>query len=90
MKTTLKLKYIYLEQRQLIFHHIVGIPGGLIGGPRANQDQLRGFKSLRACSSGIFLAYKFDQRKARERESATFDENRRAVGMLNPMHDERK
>ena len=26
-------------------------------------------------------------RKARERESATFDENRRAVGMLNPMHD---
>ena len=23
----------------------------------------------------------------RERELATFDENRRAVGMLNPMHD---
>ena len=30
---------------------------------------------------------KIDQRKARERELATFDENRRAVGMLNPMRD---
>ena len=30
---------------------------------------------------------KIDQRKARERELATFDENRQAVGMLNPMRD---
>ena len=30
-----------------------------------------------------------DSRKARERELATFDENRRAVGMLNPMRDKR-
>ena len=30
---------------------------------------------------------KNDQRKAGERELATFDENRRAVGMLNPMRD---
>ena len=30
---------------------------------------------------------KIDLRKARERESATFDENRRTVGMLNPMRD---
>jgi len=28
-----------------------------------------------------------DYRKAREREFATFDETRRAVGMLNPMRD---
>ena len=28
-----------------------------------------------------------DQRKAREREWATFDENRRTVGMLNRMRD---
>ena len=26
-------------------------------------------------------------RKERERELSTFDENRRAVGVLNPMHD---
>ena len=36
---------------------------------------------------GTFLAKKNDKRKARERESATFDENRRAVGKLNPMRD---
>ena len=30
---------------------------------------------------------KIDKRKAREREFATFDQNRRAVGMLNPMRD---
>ena len=40
-------------------------------------------------SEGIFLALKkyLRKRKAQERELATFDENRRAVGMLNPMHD---
>ena len=31
-----------------------------------------------ACSYGLFLALKDDSRKARERELATFDENRRA------------
>ena len=31
-----------------------------------------------------------DSRKTRERESATFGENRRAVGMLNPMRDKNK
>ena len=30
---------------------------------------------------------KNDSRNARERELATFDENRRAVGMLDPMRD---
>ena len=30
-----------------------------------------------------------DERKARERESATLDENRPAVGMLNPMRDKK-
>ena len=32
-----------------------------------------------------FLHKKNDERKARERELASFDENRRAVGTLNPM-----
>ena len=30
---------------------------------------------------------KIDYRKTRERELATFDEDRQAVGMLNPMRD---
>ena len=34
-----------------------------------------------------FSCIKNYQRKARERELATFDENRRAVGMLNPTRD---
>ena len=38
-------------------------------------------------SQGLFLAKKNDHRKARERELATFDENQRAVGMLNPVRD---
>ena len=32
---------------------------------------------------------KIDERKARKSELATFDENRRAVGMLNPMRDKK-
>ena len=28
-----------------ISSHIAGVPGGLVGGPRAYQDQFRGFKS---------------------------------------------
>ena len=35
----------------------------------------------------FFLHEKNDQRKAREREIAAFDANRRVVGMLNPMRD---
>ena len=34
-----------------------------------------------------YACLKNDQRKAREREFATFDENRRAVGMVNPTRD---
>ena len=34
-----------------------------------------------------FSCIKIDWQKARERELATFDENRRAVGMLNPVRD---
>ena len=38
---------------------------------------------------GVSLLHKkVDCGKARERELATFDENRRAVGMLNPVRDE--
>ena len=35
----------------------------------------------------FFFCAKIDSRKARERELAKFDENRRAVGMLNPLRD---
>ena len=63
----------------------IGVPGDLVGGPRAYQDQYLGFMSHRVYARDIFLQRKVDKRKARERELATFDENRRAVGMLNPM-----
>ena len=35
-----------------------GVPGGLVGGPGAYQDQFRGFKSHRvhARKQGLFLA----------------------------------
>ena len=33
-----------------------GVPGGLVSGPRAYQDQFRGFKSLRVhARKGFFL-----------------------------------
>ena len=35
----------------------------------------------------FFLEQYVAWRKERERELSTFDENRRAVGVLNPMHD---
>ena len=53
--------------------------------------QFREFESprvhTRIHSWGLFLVHKFDWRKTRERELATLDEKRRAVGLLNPMHD---
>ena len=36
---------------------------------------------------GTFSCAQIDSRKARKRDLATFDELRRAVGMLNPMRD---
>ena len=36
---------------------------------------------------GVFSCAQIDLRKARERESATLDENRQEVGLLNPMRD---
>ena len=36
---------------------------------------------------GVFSCIKNDWRKARERELATFDENRQAMVMLNPIYD---
>ena len=66
----------------------IGVPVGLVGGPRPYQDQFRRFKSRRVhARRGFFLHKQIDQRKARDREVATFDENRRAVGMLDPMRD---
>ena len=63
-----------------------GVPGGLIGGPRAYKYHFRGFKSHRVHTRrGYFLHKNAGERKARERELATFEENRRAMGMLSPM-----
>ena len=57
----------------------------MVGGPSAYQDQFRELDSHRVHKLvGTFSCIKIDERKARERESATFDENRGAVGMLNP------
>ena len=65
-------------------------PRGLVGGPRAYRNQFRGFKSHRVHAlMGFFLHKQIHWRKARERELATFDEDRRAVGMLNPMGDKK-
>ena len=35
-----------------------GVPGGLVGGPRAYQDQLRGFKSHRVHARRDFFFHK--------------------------------
>ena len=67
------------------------VPGGLIGGPSAYQDQFRGFKSRRVHAGRDFFLRKIknDWSNARERDLAAFDENRRAVGRLDPMRDKR-
>ena len=67
-----------------------GVPGGLVGGPRAYQYQFRGFKSHRVHGRGCVLqTKKCFSRNARELELATLDENRPAVGMLNPVRDKK-
>ena len=55
-------------------------------GPSACQDHFRRLKSHRVHAlRAAFSCLKNECRKARERGFATIDENRRAVGMLNPM-----
>ena len=36
----------------------VGVPGGLVGGPRAHQNQFRGFKSHRVHARRVFSCMK--------------------------------
>ena len=63
-------------------------PGGLVGYPRASLKSILWVQfSPIAHSRRDFLHKKSDQRTAREREFATFGENRRAVRMLTPMSD---
>ena len=73
------------------FFYRSGVPGSLVGGPRAYQDQFRGVKSHRVHARRDFFLHKkrVIWRKARERELATSDDNRRAVGMQNPMRDKK-
>ena len=66
-------------------------PGGIVGGPRAYPNQFLWVEvSPSARSLGHFLGYETDWRKARERELSRFDEDRRPVGMLNPMRDQKQ
>ena len=57
---------------------------GLVWGPRGYQDQFRGCKShqVHACR-GLFLHKTNYQRKARERELATFDERGKSTSSGN-------
>ena len=41
-----------------VYSYRVGVPGGLVGGPRAYEDQFRGFKSHRVNARGFFLQKK--------------------------------
>ena len=76
--------------RSNVFKGTRNVFGGLVGGPCACQDQFRGFKSHRVHARRVFFSLKnIDLRKAPERELATFDQNRLAVGILNPKRDER-
>ena len=50
----------------------------------------RGGEGTTAYSYGLFSCRKIHFRIVRERELATVDANRRAVGMLNPMRDKTK
>ena len=62
----------------------IGLPGGLIGGPRAYQDQFRRFKSHRVhAGRGVFLHKKMISGK---RESVSYLLSMKIdgqVGMLN-------
>ena len=45
-----------INNEELFFFLSIGVPGGLVGGPRAYQDQVRGFKSHRVhARKGFFL-----------------------------------
>ena len=63
--------------------------GRVVGGPRAYQDQFRGFKSHRVHTRKDFFFAQKTMCGKREsvRYEATHDGNRRAVGALNPMRD---
>ena len=67
-----------------------GVPGGLVG--RLSSCLLKSISRVQFSPSAhtcrdFFSDEKNDKRKARHRELATFGENRRALGMLNPMPD---
>ena len=62
--------------------HIARVPGGLVGYSRAYRNHFCEFNSHRVhILVGTFSCKKVDWRKAQERELATFDENRREVGV---------
>ena len=81
-----------LDPAQITPCHIAGVPVGLVGGPRAYQDQFCGFKYHRVhARKDFFLHKKLISGKRESVSLATFNEkNRRAVGMLNPMRDKKK
>ena len=87
------LRYYYTCNNYLVLYQTnssifliqAGVSGGLVGYPRACQpNQFREFNSHRV---HILLETFSCIKKLLERELATFDEDRRAVGMLNSMRD---
>ena len=69
-----------------------GRPGGVAGCPRACYVSISWVRVPPSAYSykfvGTFSCAQIDSQKARKLELATFDESRRAVGMLNPMRDQ--
>ena len=84
-----RLSKTYITYAYKPFSHVhAGVPGGLVGYPRAYQNQWCGFNSYGVhILVGIFLALKKIQAENARSVLATYDENRRAVEMLNPMRD---
>ena len=69
----------------LLIFNFVGVPGGVVGGPCAYYCKINVVvSSLAECILvGASSCKQGGQRNARERELATFNDDRRAVGMLN-------
>ena len=80
-----------MSEAELSWDLVYGRPGGVSGYPRAWCRSVSCVRIPPSAYSYIFVetfsCAQVDLRKARERESAALDENRRAEGLLNPMRD---
>ena len=78
----------YWEEREsgARIKYTTGRSDGVSGYPRA-WDRSGSRVAYSYAFVGFYSGAQIDLRKAREREVATPDENRRAVGLLDPMRD---